>query len=307
MRILITGGAGLIGSNVADGYLAAGHSVAVVDNLSTGRQESVDKRACFFRADITDKSLERVFEEFRPEVVSHHAAQMDVRRSMREPSFDAQVNILGSLNVVELSVRHAGRKLIFASSGGAIYGDPEQLPATESTPEMPISHYGVTKLAFERYLYVYQCLYGLRFTVLRYANVYGPRQNPHGEAGVVAIFIGQMLRKEIPTIFGDGLKTRDYVFVSDIVRANMLALEAGDGHVLNVGRGIQVSDYEIFDVIRRSVGFEKEPQFAPRRPGEVEHIAIDASRAVKVLGWTPQTELSDGITHTLQYIRSVTS
>jgi UDP-glucose 4-epimerase len=306
MRILITGGAGFIGSNIADGYLAIGHDVAVVDNLTTGRRENIPNRASFFQADITNpESLERVFGEFRPDVVSHHAAQMDVRRSMREPLFDAQVNVLGSLNVAEISVRHKVRKVIFASSGGAIYGEPTKLPAVESTPEMPISHYGVTKLSFERYLYVYQCLYGLRFTALRYANVYGPRQNPYGEAGVVAIFINQMLRREVSTIYGDGSKTRDYVFVADIVEANLLALELGDARVLNIGRGIQVSDYQIFDSIRRALGLEQGPKFAPRRPGEVEKIALDASAAAEVLGWKPKTDLADGIAKTVQHIRSV--
>jgi len=305
MRILITGGAGFIGSHVASAYLNAGHDVGVVDNLSTGRKENVPAGAHLFRVDITDlECLERVFAEVRPEVVSHHAAQMDIRRSLREPLFDANVNVLGSLSVLELSAQYAVKKFIFASSGGAIYGEPQALPATESAAEMPISHYGVTKLSVERYLYTYHHLYGLRFTTLRYANVFGPGQNPRGEAGVVAIFIGQMLRGEVPTIFGDGSKTRDYVFVEDIVEANLLALERGNCGVFNIGRGIQVSDYEIFDTIRENVGCTSEPNFAPRRSGEVEHIALDASAAARILGWKPTIGLIEGITRTIGHIRS---
>jgi UDP-glucose 4-epimerase len=249
-------------------------------------------------------SLKRVFSEVRPEIVSHHAAQMDIRRSLREPLFDANINIVGSLSVLDLSARHGVNKVVFASSGGAIYGEPEKLPATESTAEMPISHYGVTKLSVERYLHTYHHLYSLHFTALRYANVFGPGQNPLGEAGVVAIFIGQMLRGEVPTIFGDGSKTRDYVFIEDVVEANLLALENGDLGVFNIGRGIQVSDYEIFNAIREAVGCAKEPHFAARRPGEVEHIALDASAATRVLGWKPTIGLIEGIVRTIAHIRS---
>jgi len=304
VNILITGGGGFIGSGVAARYLAAGHNVAIVDNLSTGRKENLPAGARLFEADITDQvSLERIFEEVRPEVVNHHAAQMDIRRSLREPLFDAHVNVTGSLSVLELSVRYAVRKFIFASSGGAIYGEPRVLPAKESTPEMPISHYGVAKLSVERYLYAYHHLYGLEFIALRYANVYGPRQNPHGEAGVVAIFAGQMLRGEATTIFGDGSKTRDYVFVDDIVDANFLALERAGCGVFNIGRGIHVSDYEIFDAIRKALGYTRDPIFALRRPGEVEHIALDASAAARVLGWKPKIGLAEGIARTIVQIR----
>jgi UDP-glucose 4-epimerase len=242
--------------------------------------------------------------EVRPEIVNHHAAQLDVRRSVREPLFDAGINILGPLVLLELCVECSVKRFMFASSGGAIYGEPPKLPADESTLEMPISHYGVAKLAVERYLHAYQHLYGLSFTVLRYANVYGPRQRTHGEAGVVAIFAGQMLRGEIPTIYGDGTKTRDYVFVEDIVRANVLALEAGEGKVLNLGRGIQVTNYEVFDAVRRGTGFKEEPRFAPRRLGEVEHIALDATAAWRVLGWKAEVGFGDGIERTVRHIRS---
>jgi UDP-glucose 4-epimerase len=305
MRILITGGAGFIGSSVAAGYIGAGHDVTIVDDLSTGRMENIPPEAHFFKADIRDfAQLGRIFSEVSPDVVNHHAAQMDIRRSLREPLFDAGVNILGTLSLLEACVQHSVKKIIFASSGGAIYGEPKQLPATESTQELPISHYGVAKLAVERYLHAYKHLYGLPSVVLRYANVYGPRQNPHGEAGVVAIFTGQMLHGEVPTIFGDGSKTRDYVFVDDIVAANLLALSRQESGIFNIGSGIQVSDYGIFDAIRRCVGFTLEPKYASRRAGEVEFIALDPTAASIGLGWRPKVGLLDGIGKTVEHIRS---
>jgi UDP-glucose 4-epimerase len=305
MKILITGGAGFIGSSVADGYRSAGHDVTVVDNLSTGRSENLSAGIPLFKIDITDyESLERIFAEVRPEVISHHAAQLDIRRSVREPLIDAQINIIGSLSVLELAVRYKAKKIIFASSGGAIYGEPSALPATESTAEMPISHYGVAKLSVERYLRAYHFLHGLKFTIFRYANVYGPRQNPYGEAGVVAIFGGQALRNEVSTIFGDGSKTRDYVFIGDVVAANLLALEKGDGGVFNIGRGIQVSDYEIFESIQRASAHKNSLRFAPHRAGEVKHIALDSRAARDVLGWTPAVGLEEGLAKTIEYIHS---
>ena len=306
MRILVTGGAGFIGSHVSCAYLVAGHEVAIADDLSSGCQKNLPAGAKFFQVDIRDmEALQRVFAEFQPTVVNHHAAQMDIRRSLREPLFDANVNVIGSLVVFELSVKHGVKRVIFASSGGAIYGEPKVIPVTEDARELPISHYGVTKLAVERYLNVYKHVYGIDFVILRYANIFGPRQNPHGEAGVVAIFAGQMLREEVPTVFGDGTKTRDYVFVEDIARANLLALSKGEGEICNLGCGAQISDYEIFDVIRRDVGFDREPQYAPKRPGEIEHIALDARRAALQLGWNPKVGLAEGIAKTVEHLRSL--
>jgi UDP-glucose 4-epimerase len=305
MRILVTGGAGFIGSHVSSAYLAAGHEVAIADDLSTGRQKNLPAKANFFQVDIRDMEvMGRVFEEFQPTVINHLAAQMDIRRSLREPLFDASVNVIGSLVIFELCVKHRVKRAIFASSGGAIYGEPKVLPVTEETRELPISHYGVTKLAVERYLGVYKQVYGIDSVILRYANVYGPRQNPGGEAGVVAIFAGQMLKGEVPTIFGDGSKTRDYVFVDDIAEANLLALSKGNGEIYNLGCGVQVSDYDIFNVIRRAVGFDQEPQYAPKRPGEIEHIALDAHRAALQLSWSPKVTLTAGIAKTVEHIRS---
>jgi UDP-glucose 4-epimerase len=305
MKILVTGGAGFIGSSVAVGYDSAGHDVTVVDDLSTGRRANLPARIPLFTIDITDhESLERIFEEVRPDAISHHAAQLDIRRSLREPLIDAKINVIGSLSVLELAVRYKAKKIIFASSGGAIYGEPSSLPAAESTVEMPISHYGVAKLSVERYLRAYHFLHGLKFTILRYANVYGPRQNPYGEAGVVAIFGGQALRNEVSTIFGDGSKTRDYVFIEDVVTANLLALEKGDCGVFNIGRGSQVSDYEIFEAVQRVSGHKNEVRFAPHRAGEVQHIALDSEAAREVLGWTPAVGLDEGLARTIDYIRS---
>jgi len=308
MRILVTGGAGFIGSSIARAYLAAGHDVAIVDDLSSGRRENLPAGAIFFQIDIRNvKLLRQTFATIRPEVVNHHAAQLDIRRSLREPLFDVQVNVVASVTLLELCVEHGVKKVIFASSGGAIYGEPRLLPVAEGSPEAPISHYGVAKLAVERYLAVYSLLYGIHFTALRYANVYGPRQNPHGEAGVVAIFIGQLLQGVTPTIFGDGTKTRDYVFVDDVVAANLLVLDKGNDEVFNIGRGVQVSDYEIFDVIRREIDSKQEPRYAPERPGEVKHTAIDASRAKLRLGWRSKVELADGVAKTIAHIRSCVS
>ncbi len=304
MRILITGGAGFIGSHVAEAYLAAGHDVGIVDDLSTGSRDNVPAEAHFSQADINDlPSIEKVFADFRPEVVSHHAAQMDVRRSLRERRFDAEVNILGSLSILELCIRSGVKKIIFASSGGAVYGQPKKLPVAETAAEAPISHYGVAKLTVERYLHLYKYLHGLSFTSLRYANVYGPRQNPQGEAGVVAIFAGQMLQGKTPTIFGDGSKTRDYVYIEDAVSANMLSLTRGDGCTCNIGCGVETSDYEIFDEIRRYLRLALEPRFAPPIRGEVEHIALDIGFAARVLNWKPKTCLRDGLAKSVDHVR----
>ncbi len=304
MRILVTGGAGFIGSNIVDRYLAEGHDVAVVDNLATGRRSNLNPRARFHEVSITDtEALSAVFEAERPEVVNHHAAQMDVRRSVREPQFDAQTNVIGTLNVIEAGRAVGARKFIFSSSGGAIYGQADVIPTPESAPLQPISHYGASKLAGEVYFGLYGRLYGLETTVLRYANVYGPRQNPHGEAGVNAIFANMMLRGERPTIFGAGDKTRDYVFVGDVVEANLLALERGAGEVLNIGTGVQTTDQEVYDAVAAAVGFTEPPVYGEERPGDVRHSCVDPSRARAVLGWAPTIEFREGVRRTVQYQR----
>ena len=304
MKVLVTGGAGFIGSHIVDRFVAAGHRVVVVDDLSTGRLENLHKQAKFCKGDISNMvEMQHVFEAERPDVVSHQAAQADVRRSVQDPLMDARINILGSLNLLELAARFQVKKFILASTGGAIYGEPAKLPAEETSALRPISHYAAAKLAAETYLHVYESLYGLRTTALRYANVYGPGQNPEGEAGVVAIFARQMLRGETPKIYGDGSKTRDYVFVDDIAEANLAALKRADGKILNLGCGRQITDYQVFEAVRRSTGFQGDAQFAARRPGEIEHIALDAGRARTVLAWEPRVPFEEGIARTVEHIR----
>lgn len=306
MRILITGGAGFIGSQIALAYLADGHEVAILDNLATGSKRFLPRGVAFFPANIADAgAVARVFGEFRPEVVSHCAAQLDVRRSLQDPAEDAAVNILGGLNVLIEAARCGARRFLFASSGGAIYGDTPSLPADELTPPTPLSPYGLTKLTFEGYLHIWQKTYGIVPVILRYANVYGPRQNARGEAGVMAIFSRRLLRGEPCTIYGEGDSTRDYVFVGDVVEANRLALTRGDGETLNIGSGVQTTIREVFDVLRDRAGellghpVDVEPIFAPARPGEVHRSCLDAARAREVLGWSPRVPFRDGALQTL--------
>jgi UDP-glucose 4-epimerase len=306
MRVLVTGGAGFIGSHIVDALVKGGHDVAVVDDLSMGKREQVHPSARFYRVDIRDRqALEEVFRAERPEVVNHHAAQADLRRSMSEPSFDASVNIVGSLNLLEFSLTHKVRKFINISSGGAVYGEPQRLPVDELHPIHPVSVYGVSKYAVEQYLRLFDG-FGLDYTILRYANVYGPRQNPAGEAGVVAIFSRQMLAGECPTIFGDGTKTRDYVYVDDIVAANLLAMteKRASGRSYNVGLGREVSDRQIFELVRRAAGATVEPIAASKRPGEIDRICLDASLVKAELGWEPTTFLEDGISRTVAFYRA---
>ena len=304
MRILVTGGAGFIGSNVVDGFVADGHEVAVLDDLSTGRREFVHPKARFVHADLTDAAaVEACVSELRPEVVDHHAAQIDVRGSVREPQHDARINILGSIALLEACRRHGVRKVIYASTGGAIYGEGRFLPATEDHPVHPEAPYGASKYTVEHYLYIWRLLHGLDFTVLRYPNVYGPRQNPHGEAGVNAIFIGLMLEGERPRIFGDGEQVRDYLYVSDVVEANRLALDRGSGAVVNLGTGVGTSVNQIFRTLRALLGFEGEAIYDAARPGEVQRIYLDASRAREVLGWEPRVPFVEGLERTVAWSR----
>jgi UDP-glucose 4-epimerase len=303
LKVLVTGGAGFIASHVAERFLALGHVVAIVDNLATGKRENLPQGASFYQVDIASPELESVFAEVQPEIVSHHAAHIDVRRSVTDPMYDASVNVLGTLNLLECSRRAGVRKLVYAGTGGALFGEAEYLPADEAHPINPISPYGVSKHTVEHYLFAYGVTAGLDYTVLRYPNVYGPRQDPHGEAGVVAIFSLQFLRGEQPRIFGDGGKTRDYCFVSDIAEANVLALDKGSGGLFNLGWGREVSDLQIFEAVRDAVGVEMEPAFAPARPGEVEHVSLDAGRARQELGWQPRVTLEEGVKEAVRFYR----
>ncbi len=303
MKVVITGGAGFIGSNVQSRLLALGHEVVVVDNLSTGFRRNVDPAAIFYELDIRDRGLLEAFEKERPDAVSHHAAQMDVRASVRDPGYDASVNVQGSLNLLEACRATEVRRFLYASTGGAVYGEPDYLPVDENHPIRPMCPYGVSKHTFEHYLELYHDLYGLQYLNLRYPNVYGPRQDPHGEAGVVAIFSLQMLRGQTPTIFGDGTKTRDYVYIDDIVDANVLGLGSSVVGTYNLGWGKPVTDFQVFDEVRRATGFALEPRYAAKRLGEIDHICLDASRARTKLGWEPTVSFAEGVAHAVAYYR----
>lgn len=305
MKILVTGGAGFIASHVSDRLLALGHQVAIVDNLATGKRENLPGGATFYELDIRSNALNEAFRVEAPEVVVHHAAHIDVTRSVREPGYDASVNILGSLNLLECCRTHGVRKIIYAGTGGALFGEPSYLPVDEAHPIDPISPYGVSKHTVEHYLFAYRKNHGLEYTVLRYPNVYGPRQDPHGEAGVVAIFALQLLTGQQSVIFGDGSKTRDYCNVADIAEANVLALNSPLSGVYNLGRGIEVSDLEVFEAVRAAVGSRMAPAFAAVRPGEVEHIALDASKAERELGWTWKVDLNAGVAEAVEFYRAV--
>lgn len=305
MKILVTGGAGFIGSHVVDLYLEAGYEVAVVDDLSSGAQSNLNPSATFYEMDIRDPRLVEVFEREKPDVVNHHAAQMDVRRSVDDPIFDADVNIMGSLQLLELSRRFGIKHFIYISSGGAVYGEPEYLPCDESHPINPICQYGASKHTVEHYLYMYRVNYGLAFTVLRYANVYGPRQNPHGEAGVIAIFTGQMLDGLQVNINGDGQQSRDFVYVADCARANLLALNNGSTQgIYNIGTGWETSINEIFSQLRTVTSYGLPPVHGPAKLGETRTIFLDIGKAKKELAWEPTVGLKEGLERTVSHHRS---
>lgn len=297
----MTGGAGFIGSHIVDAYLENGHEVAVVDNLSTGSRRYVNARAHFYELSVQDSSLVDVFEEFQPEIINHHAAHINLRQSVENPIYDAENNILGSLNILRNAVTHKAKKIIFASTGGAIYGDPEYLPVSETTPAIPLTPYGAGKLSIEHYIRIWNLLHGLQYTIFRYPNVYGPRQNPKGEAGVIAIFSLQILHNIKPTIFGDGSKTRDYLYISDLVQANITALQKGHNVTLNLGHGIEISDQTVFDSVAEVLDYSGGANYSLPRPGEVDRIALDAKRAAAVLNWNPEIGFKEGVTKAVRY------
>jgi UDP-glucose 4-epimerase len=301
-RILVTGGAGFIGSHVAEVLIEAGHTVAVLDNLSSGRRENLPEESRFFEVDITDKEgLEKVFSEFRPEIVDHHAAQISVNRSVREPCFDAEQNILGTINLLEASARHGVKRFIFASTGGALYGDTEIIPSNEDTPVIPLAPYGIAKASAEHYVRFFYREHGIEPVVLRYANVYGPRQNPYGEAGVMGIFSLKALSGEGCVIYGTGDQTRDFVSVKDVARANLAAVDGKPG-TYNIGTGIETSINDLVSEFSKLEGsFEARHDAA--RAGEVSRSALDVSRAKEYLGWQPQVSLSDGIHQTYEWFK----
>ncbi len=307
MKILVTGGAGFIGSHVTDAYVQKGHTVVVVDDLSSGSKQNVNPRAKFIHLDIRDNRLEEVFRIERFDVVNHHAAQMDVRKSVADPQFDASVNVIGGLNVFENARKHGVRKIIFSSTGGAIYGEQEYFPADEVHPLRPLSPYGITKLCTEKYLYYYREVHGIHHVILRYANIYGPRQNPHGEAGVVAIFASKMIRGEQPVVNGDGKQTRDYTFVGDVVRANLAALEHNGSDVFNVGTGIESDVNFLFQTLRRHLNPSCDEQHGPAKLGEQMRSVISYAKIQKALGWSPAVPLPEGLRLTAEYFKKTSA
>lgn len=295
MNILVTGGAGFIGSNIVDGLIAEGHSVTIVDDLSTGKAENVNPKADFRRTSICSPDLEDVFRGRRFDAVYHLAAQIDVRKSTADPAMDAGINVIGGINVLRMMEKYRSGKLIYSSTGGAIYGEPKRIPADESQPADPMAAYGVSKFCLERYVEYFHRIAGLDYTILRYANVYGPRQDPLGEAGVIAIFMGRMRKGERAVIFGSGEQTRDFVFVGDVVDANLAALKRGSGEICNIGTGRETTVNEIYACLAKLYGTSEKAEYRPERKGEVFRIALDAGKALRVLGWKAKVSLEEGM------------
>ncbi len=305
MKILVTGGAGFIGSHVVDLFLKNDYEVVVIDDLSTGRPSNLNPAALFYEADIRGPEIAGILNKEKPDYISHHAAQIDVRRSVSEPIFDAEVNILGSINLLESARMSGVKRIIYSSTGGAVYGEPEYLPCDEDHPINPLAQYGASKYIVEHYLFMYQVLYGMPYTILRYPNVYGPRQDPHGEAGVVAIFCGRMLPSDPVTIFGSGEQERDFVHVSDCAAANLLAVNEGKDGIYNLGSSIGISINEIFNELKDIIDYQNDPHYAPARLGETFKIYLTADRARKELGWEQRMSLAEGLKDTVNYFRSL--
>lgn len=295
MKILVTGGAGFIGSHVVDLYIEQGHQVAVLDNLSTGKKEFVNDQAEFHEADITDSaSINKIISKFKPHVINHHAAHIQVGYSVENPQFDAKNNVIGLLNIMQSAKENKVRKVIMASTGGAMYGD-KSTPFSETMKEEPLSPYGVSKRAGELYLNYYHEQYGIEYIALRYSNVYGPRQNAHGESGVIAIFSEKIANNEQPIINGDGTHTRDYVYAKDVANANLLALESNHIGAVNIGTATEISTNEVFDQVVKEFGVKMKKEYGPERPGEQVTSSLNYSLAQEVLGWTPTIEFKQGV------------
>jgi UDP-glucose 4-epimerase len=304
MNILVTGGAGFIGSNLADALIADGHRVSILDDLSTGKRGNIPKEAEFHEVDIASPVVNKIFERGKFDRVFHLAAQMDVRRSVENPANDAEINIIGGINLLQAAVRHNVRKFLFSSTGGAIYGEQEEYPAPETHAANPLSPYGISKLAFEKYLFFYNFQHGLQYVSLRYANVYGPRQNSEGEAGVVAIFCTRLLKGEEAVIYGDGCQTRDFVYVEDVIRANILAMDFDSSMTFNVGTGVETDINAIFEKIKKSTGSTQPRIKLDPKPGEQRRSSISSAKIKKYLGWEPTIALDEGIRKTVSYFRT---
>ncbi|MDR3666479.1 MAG: NAD-dependent epimerase/dehydratase family protein [Ignavibacteriaceae bacterium] len=303
MKILVTGGAGFIASQVADAFIAEGHKVFILDNLSTGFEVNINPKAVFIKADIGDKSLSSLFEKEKFDVVNHHAAQMDVRRSVADPAFDANTNILGTINLLQNCVKTGVKKFMFASTGGAVYGEQNYFPADEHHPTAPLSPYGISKLAVEKYLFFYHTQYNLNYTILRYANIYGPRQNPFGEAGVVAIFSTKLLRGIQPVINGNGLQTRDYVYVGDVVKAALTTINDPDSDIFNIGTGIETDVNQLFNIINNIAGKGLIEKHGPPAPGEQMRSVITSDKIFAKFNWRPTTKLEEGLKNTVNFFK----
>lgn len=303
MKILVTGGAGFIASHLVDAFVEQGHSVVVIDDLSSGFEKNINPKAKFVKSNICDKNLSELFEAEKFDVVNHHAAQMDVRRSVADPAFDANTNIIGTINILQNAVKYGVKKFMFASTGGAVYGEQDYFPADEKHDTKPKSPYGISKLAVEKYLYFYQSEYNLSYTILRYANIYGPRQNPFGEAGVVAIFSTKLLRGEQPVINGHGKQTRDYVFVNDVVKANLLTLNDNATDIYNVGTGIETNVNELFHMLNKITMAGKEEHHGPSAAGEQLRSVITSDKLYNKFGWKPSTKIEDGLIQTVDYFK----
>jgi len=303
VKILVTGGAGFIGSHIADNLIEQGHEVVILDNLSMGRRENINPKAKFYLMDIGEKEVEKVFQLEKFEAVFHQAAQMDVRKSVENPLFDAEVNVKGSLNLLQNCVQYKVEKFIFASTGGAVYGEQEEFPCDESHPLRPVSPYGITKQTVEKYLFYYAKQFSLPYTILRYANVYGPRQNPQGEAGVVAIFTHTLLKGKQPLINGDGKQTRDYVYVGDVVKANMKALSYHKNDIFNIGTGMETDVNKIFHLLKEYTNSARPEKHGPAKPGEQQRSVISYKKAKKLLLWKPDINLEQGLKKTVDFFR----
>jgi len=303
MKILVTGGAGFIGSHIVDAYIKAGHDVVIIDDLSTGRIQNVNKNAELVCANVQDVEVEEVFQRHSFDAVNHQAAQMDVRRSVEDPIFDARNNVIGLINIMQNSVKYRVKKVIFASSGGAIYGEQDCFPADEEHKLQPYSPYGITKLIGEKYLFFYALNYGIKYTALRYANVFGPRQNPHGEAGVVAIFTKMLLKNQQPIINGTGEQTRDFIYIKDVVRANLLTLEYEENNIFNIGTARETNINELYNSICKAAGTHFEAKHGPAKEGEQFRSVISYKKIEKELGWKPSYTVDKGLEETIEYFR----
>lgn len=304
MNILITGGAGFIGSNIADAYINEGHNVVIVDNLSTGFKKNIPKQAKFYQMDIRDEKIYSVLEENKIDIINHHAAQIDVRCSVADPKNDLSINVLGTINLIEAGVKFGIKRFIFASSGGAVYGEQEYFPADELHPTAPCSPYGITKLTVEKYLNYYHLVKGLEYTIFRYTNVYGPRQSPHGEAGVVAIFCHKLLSEQSAIITGDGTQTRDFVFIDDVVHANVLALKMTNSDTFNVCTDRETNVNEIFYYIKKHCNSSAEEIHCPAKDGEQLRSVCSYAKIHRILDWSPQIDIDQGMKLTVGYFKN---